>query len=212
MNAANEYGLTPLHCAVRRDYVWTVIDLLSLGAAADIPDPRGKTALSLAARKAAKYPFRPGDRPWAPQADPGFKPFMKHHRTALFSAAALVAAAAAAAKPSRRGLIRTLAELQNQREVVEQLLLAALQQDPVGTHAALQQHWPESWQAAVLVTGLVLDVWSAAAAELSWRQGCQLCSRWLCVWRLNRSATISLRLIAVQHRSSSWQTALQLWS
>jgi hypothetical protein len=50
--------------------------------------------------------------------------------------------------------------------VVEQLLLAAVQQDPVGTHAALQQHWPESRQAAVLVTGLLLDVWSAAAADL----------------------------------------------
>jgi hypothetical protein len=95
-----------------------------------------------------------------------FKAFKKHQQTAPFSAATLVAAAAAAAKPSWR--IETPAELQDQRKVVEQLLLAAVQQNPEGTHEALQQHWPlrsEIRQAAVLVAGL-LDVWAAAAADL----------------------------------------------
>jgi ankyrin repeat protein len=160
MNAANEYGWTPLHNAVGLNRVSKVIDLLSLGAAADIPDVRGKTALYLAARRAAKYPSGFDEHPWVLI----FKAFLKHHSTAPFAAASLVVAVAAAAKPSRR--IETPAELENQRAVVEQLLVAAVQQDLVDTHAALQQHWPESWQAAVLVTGLLLDVWSAAAADL----------------------------------------------
>jgi ankyrin repeat protein len=90
MNAANQYGWTPLHCAVNCDEASTVTDLLSLGAAADVPDPRGKTALSMAVRRAAKFSPWSTDHPWVLT----FKAFMKHHRTAPFSAAALVAAAA----------------------------------------------------------------------------------------------------------------------
>jgi ankyrin repeat protein len=64
INAANKKSWTTLHCAVTNDDVSTVTDLLSLGAAADVPDPRGKTALSVAARKAAKHPSWPTDLPW----------------------------------------------------------------------------------------------------------------------------------------------------
>jgi ankyrin repeat protein len=61
---------TPLHCAVSRHDVATVIHLLSLGAAADILDRRGETALStetsLAPRGAAKHPSWLKHRPWVP--------------------------------------------------------------------------------------------------------------------------------------------------
>jgi hypothetical protein len=123
-----------------------VIHLLSFGTAAGILDRRGETALStetsLAARGAARLPSWLEHRPWVPK----FKAVMEHHSGAPFPANALVAAAAVAAKPYRRRHIETPDELQNQREVVEQLLLAAVQHGTVAAHAALKQHWPESRQ------------------------------------------------------------------
>jgi hypothetical protein len=173
-----------------------VTDLLSLGAAASIPNRRGRTALSLAAHIAVNH-----------LSMGSFRALMERHRTAPFSAAALVAAAAAAAKPSER--IETPAELQNQRKVVEQMLVAAVQQDPVGTRTALQLQWPESRQAAVLVAGLLLDVWLAAAAELAELEAGLPAVQQMVV-RVATERADSSAAQEQQHSVGRWQMALQL--
>lgn len=189
VNAANRFGYTPVHYAVNRDMAGTVTDLLSAGAAADIPDLQGKSALSWAARRAVKYPY------WSPESGVRtFKAMMQHHSKQPFPAAALVVAAGRAAKPSRRGRIRTPDQLQNQCYIVHQLLSAAVQQEPAAARAALQQHWPESRQAAVTLACLVLDVWSATVADAA-----KLEAGWPAVQQM------VMRVAAVQADSSAAQ-------
>jgi hypothetical protein len=145
---------------------------MSAGAAADAKDREGVTPLSVAAVSASRslsYLCPALQEELSACAAETFDCLMAHHSTQPLATAALVTAAAAAAD---LGLSRGLAASQvdsRQRAVISRLLSTAVQQDIAETRAALLQCEPggfsEPREGATMMTGVLLDMWLAAAAE-----------------------------------------------
>lgn len=164
VNAALQSGRTPLHMAVECGSARTVQVLLLGGAAVDTADSLGSTPLAWAAALAAE-----GRQP---ERSKVFECFVQHNKVKPLPAAPVLAAAVAAARvmtnlderrpwwPMRRDMQASSAV-----SAVIGKLSALGQWDSAAIDAALQQHWPGGKRAGAVLTGVLLDLWLAAAAD-----------------------------------------------